>query len=222
MDRITVNAQPREPFKKGRARKIRSRGEIPAILYGLGQEGVPLTINAKEFNDALEKSSGGLNVLVDLHLQGQDKVAVMIKDYQADVIRRHFLHVDFLKIDLSKKITVEVPITLVGKAPGVKEGGILEHITRTVRVACLPIAIPNQIEADVSSLQIGNNLHISDLKLPEGVEVLDSPDKTITAVVAPIAEEEVAPSTEVVQPEVLTEKKPAEEGKADEKEKEKK
>ena len=220
MERQQLTANIRQKTGKGIARQLRAKGSIPAILYGQGEEAMPLSVNTRDFTKAMSSASG-INVIVDLAIDGKSQIPVMVKDYQAHIIDRHFLHVDFLKIDLSKKVVVEVPIQLVGKAPGVKEGGILEHITRTISVNCLPTAIPNSLEVDVSALNIGDNIHAHDLKLPEGVELVPGADETIAAVVAPV-EETAAAATEVVQPEVLTEKKPAEGDQKAEKKDEKK
>lgn len=224
MERQQLTANLRQKTGKGVARQLRAKGAIPAVLYGQGQEAMPLSVNTRDFTKAVSSASG-INVIVDLQIEGKDRIPVMVKDYQAHVIDRKFLHVDFLKIDLAKKVSVEVPIQLVGKAPGVKEGGILEHITRTIKVNCLPTAIPNSLEADVSGLNIGDNIHVHDLRLPEGVELVPGSDETVAAVVAPVEEVVTTPETEVVQPEVLTEKKPAEgeaEKKAEKKEEKKK
>jgi len=215
MERMQLIATRREKTGKGVARRLRAKGAIPAVLYGLGGEAIPLTVDLHEFTKTVSSASG-INALVDLKIEGKDGIPVLVKDYQADVLDRHFLHVDFLKIDLTKKITVDVPIQLVGKAPGVKEGGILEHITRTLKVNCLPTAIPKFLEADVSALNIGDNVHVHDIKLPQGVDLVPGADETVAAVVAPVEEVVTTPETEVVQPEVLTEKKPAE-GEAPEK-----
>lgn len=224
MERQQLTANLRQKTGKGVARQLRAKGSIPAVLYGLGQEPTTLSVNTRDFTKAVSSASG-INVIVDLEIEGKERIPVMVKDYQAHVIDRHFLHVDFLKVDLTKKIVVEVPIQLVGKAPGVKEGGILEHITRNIKINCLPTAIPKSLEADVSGLNIGDNIHVHDLKLPEGVELVPGADETVAAVVAPVEEVVTAASTEVVQPEVLTEKKPAEgegEKKAEKKDEKKK
>jgi large subunit ribosomal protein L25 len=194
------------------------QGQVPAVLYGQGQDNLMLTVDPKALSQTLGAGSG-LNVLFDLKIDGKDSVLVMVKDYQADILTRRFLHVDFYKVDLAKKILVEVPIQLVGKAPGIKEGGILEHITRSLKVRCLPTAIPEFLEADVSSLNIGDNIHAHNIKLPEGVEIPAGADFTIAAVAAPVEEKIEAPTGEIQQPEVLTEKKPAEESAPEKEEK---
>lgn len=210
MERQLLTATPREKSGKGVARQLRAKGAIPAVLYGQGQSATLLQVNLRDFTKVVS-TGAGINVLFDLEVQGQGKIPVIVKDYQAEVIDRKFTHVDFFKIDLTKKVSVEVPIHLVGKAAGVKEGGILEHITRTLKVNCLPTAIPQFLEADVSNLNIGDSLHFHDMKLPQGVEVAPGGgDETIAAVVAPVEEVVATPETEVTQPEVLTAKKPAE------------
>ncbi len=209
MERQQLTATTREKSGKGVARQLRAKGAIPAVLYGQGQEATLLQVDLRDFTKVVS-TGAGINVLFDLEIQGKGKVPVIVKDYQAHVIDRKFTHVDFFKIDLTKKISVEVPIHLVGKAAGVKEGGILEHITRSLKVNCLPGAIPQFLEADVSNLNIGDSLHLHDLKLPQGVEAVPGADETIAAVVAPVEEVVVTPETEVTQPEVLTAKKPAE------------
>ena len=209
MERQQLTATPREKSGKGVARQLRAKGTIPAVLYGQGKEATLLQVNLRDFTKVVS-TGAGINVLFDLEVQGAGKIPVIVKDYQAHVIDRKFTHVDFFKIDLTKKVTLEVPIHLVGKAAGVKEGGILEHITRTIKVNCLPTAIPEFLEVDVSNLNIGDSLHLHDVKLPAGVEASPGSDETIAAVVAPVEEVVATPETEVTQPEVLTAKKPAE------------
>lgn len=212
MERMQLAAQKRDQFGKGPARRARMQGLVPAVLYGEGKAGVNLIINPKELGKIL--GSGGTNVLLDLKIEGQEGVPVMVKEYQADILSRAFLHVDFLKVDLTKKITVEVPVHLVGKAPGLKEGGILEHITRSIEVICLPTAIPEFLEADVSGLNVGDNLHAHDLKLPEGIELPSDVDFTIAAVAMPAEEKVAEAGAEVQQPEVTGQKKAGEEAAA--------
>lgn len=222
MERMQLKAKIRDEFGKGAARKLRREGLIPGIIYGRGFDPLPLTVDPHDLDKALIEA-GGTNLLFDLEIEGKDKYPVMVREYQADVIDRHLLHVDFLKVDLTKKINVEIPVRLEGKAPGVKEGGILEHLRRTLEVVCLPTKIPGAIGVDVSQLKIGDTFHVHDLKLPEGVELVSTIDVTIAAVVAPVEEkvEEVAAEEAPTEPELVGEKKPAE-GEAEEAKKEEK
>lgn len=215
MEKLLIKANLRQEKGKGAARKIRARGDVPAILYGMGGDPTLLSVNLHDFDTAF-KGVEGTGVLIELAIEDKDKLPVMLRDYQVDVISRQFLHLDFQKVDLTKKIKVEVPVHLIGKAPGVKEGGILEHIRRTIEVKCLPTAIPEAIDADVSHLDIGHTVHVSDLQLPEGVEILIAPDLSVAAVVEPAAEptpEEEAVAAEEVptEPEVVGAKKEEEE-----------
>jgi large subunit ribosomal protein L25 len=228
MERLQVKANLRHEKGKGAARKLRAKGSVPAILYGVGVEPTPLAVNLFDFDKALEGVEG-TGVLMDLSIDGKEALPVMLRDFQADVITRKFEHLDFQKVDLTKKIKLEVPIHLVGKAPGVKDGGILEHMRRQLEIKCLPTAIPEAIDVDVSQLNLGDILHVSDIKLPEGVEVLTPLDQTVAAVVEPASEptaEEVAAAVEgaPAEPEVIGAKKeeePAGEGKEKDKKKEK-
>lgn len=226
MERLQVKANLREEKGKGAARKFRARGLVPAVLYGAGIEPMPLTVNLFDF-DKLLKGTEGTGVLMDLSIEGKETVPVMLRDYQVDNITRCFEHLDFQKVDLSKKIKVEVPVHLVGKAPGVKEGGILEHQRRHLEIKCLPTAIPESIDVDVSALNIGDTIHVSEIHLPEGVEVLTAGGQTVAAVVEPAPEptaEELAATVEgaTAEPEVIGAKKEeGEEGAEAGKEKEK-
>lgn len=193
MERIQANAELRESGKKGLNRRLRKEGRVPAVLYGRGGKSLPLTVNSKEFTLLLKKS--GMNALIDLTVSGSDKndkLVAMVKDYQTDFIRRVVTHIDLLKIDLTQKIVVRVPVFVTGKSVGVEAGGLLEYINREIEVRCLPTGIPEKIEVDISSLEIGTSLHVRDVKLPEGVEAV-SLDTTLVAVVAPAAEEAAAP-----------------------------
>lgn len=210
MERLQLKAQVREGRGKGAARQLRMQGMIPGILYGRGETPVALTVNLRELDRALH-GSGDTNQLFDLEIEGQSVIPAMVRDYQAHVISRRLTHVDFLKVDLTKKIHVEVPLHLVGKAAGVKEGGILEHLRRTVEVVCLPISIPEAIDVDISGLNIGDILHLSDVALPANVEWITATDVSVAAVVAPAEEKVEAAAATTAEPEVIGKKKPAEE-----------
>jgi large subunit ribosomal protein L25 len=223
LEQIQLSVNLREGHGKGVARKIRARGAIPGILYGKGQENLLIEVDAKEIEKVF-LGSARLNTVLEVNVPKHGKITAMLKDYQADMITRKLTHLDFIKVDLQKKVRVEVPIQTVGKPEGVKEGGILEVIRRELTVVCLPTAIPKNIEVDVSFLKIGQSIHIDDIKLPAGIEVPHDVNFTLVSVVAPKAEEVVATPVEgaPTEPEVLTAKKPAEGEEEKEKEKEKK
>ncbi len=213
METVQLSVEVRQGSGKGVARKIRAKGKVPGIIYGKGMGQILIEVNPRELLAAIS-SKAGMNALIDLQIPQQEKITAILKDYQADNITRDFTHLDFLKLDLSKKFRVEVPVRIVGKAEGVKEGGILEVIRREITVSCLPTAIPKSIEIDVSALKVGESLHINEIKFPAGIEVPHDVDFAIVSVVAP--KEEVIAATEATpaEPEVLTAKKPAE-GSAD-------
>ncbi|MGE5175687.1 MAG: 50S ribosomal protein L25 [Hyphomicrobiales bacterium] len=200
---------------KGVTRKLRAGGAVPAVYYGRGEEPITLTVDRKDV-ETLFHTSGSSNVIVDLQVEGDaasDRKA-LIREIQRDPVLGSILHLDFHHISLTERITVEVPIELTGTPVGVKDGGgILEHLLREVEVECLPTDIPAEITVDVSALNIGDSLHVSDLSAP-GVEILTDAHRTIATVVPPTVLEEAKPAEEAVteEPELVKEKKEEEAG----------
>lgn len=190
MERVTLEATKREIGKSASGRS-RSGGMIPAVVYGKKYEPITVAVNERTLEKAVSTQSK-MNVLIDLAIEGSEKVLARICDYQADVLTRKFTHVDFQVLDLKQKITVEVPLMFTGKAKGVKEGGVLLMDRRSLTVRCLPMAIPEHIDIDISELMIGDGIHMNELKLPEGVECPHEVNFSIVSVVAPMKEEEVA------------------------------
>ena len=190
MQTVNLNAVKREEGK-GHAGRMRKTGAVPAVLYGKKFKASSISVNEKELELAVSTKSK-LNVLLDLTIDGKDKMKVRIRDYQADQVTRQFTHVDFQVLDLKEKIMVEVPLQFVGKAKGVKEGGVLLMDRRLLSVKCLPTAIPENIEVDITELAIGDGIHVDELKLPEGIECPHEGNFSIVSVVAPMKEEEVA------------------------------
>jgi len=227
---ISLSGTRRESVGKGGARKTRAAGRIPGILYGHGETPVPLSVGARDLQLALHHHHGG-NPIVTLHLAGGEYTA-LIRDAQYDPVSRDVLHLDFQHISLTETIEVRVQVRLVGTAVGVKDGGgILETILRDLDVRCLPTAIPDAIELDVSALAIGDSVHVRDISLPN-LTILNDPDATVATVVPPTVMEEKAAEAVVgvagaaaAEPEVITKGKKDEEGAAEgegkEKEKEK-
>lgn len=199
---------------KSATRKLRAQGVVPAVYYGRGEDPIVLTVNAKEI-DTLLHAGGSTNVIVDLQVEGDAGVdrKALIREIQRDPVLGSILHLDFQHISLTEKITVEVPIELTGLPIGVKDGGgILEHLLREVEVECLPTDIPSAITADVSALNIGDSLHVSDLSAA-GVEILTDRERTIATVVPPTVLEEAKPAEEAVaaEPELIAKEKKEEE-----------
>lgn len=195
MERVALTAEIREPGKGG-ARQARMADKVPAILYGKSVKPLPILIGRRSLEDAV-KTKAGMNVIVDLTVTGGDSGLALIRDYQADPFKRNFTHVDFQAITLKDKLEVEVPVVLVGAAVGVKEGGVVEQLRRTIHVRALPTAIPEKIDVDITELKIGDSIHAEQMTLPEGVEFSSSTNYTIVAIVPP-AKEEAAAATVAV------------------------
>jgi large subunit ribosomal protein L25 len=195
---------------KGVARKLRQAGRIPAVYYGRGEDPIALVVGLKDLQEVIDRADGS-NVIVDLKVDGDgsgDRKA-LIREIQRDPVGGRILHLDLQHISLTERIVVEVPVVLVGIAIGVKEGGgILEHLLREVEVECLPTDIPAKLEVDVSALQIGDSLHVSDLKA-DRVEILTEAERAIATVVPPTVLEEAKPAEEgaAAEPELVKEKK---------------
>lgn len=189
MEKASLTATTRE-LGKAKTNGLRVSGKIPAILYGREHKPVTIAVDGKSVQKALS-TKAGLNVLIDLDIEGKEKVMARVCDYQASPLTREFTHIDFQIVDLKRKIEVEVPIHFEGKSPGVKEGGVMDIQRRSLHVKCLPTSIPEFIAVDISALNIGDNIHMDDLKLPEGVECQHDQNFVIVAVVPPAKEEEV-------------------------------
>ena len=192
MATASLNGKPRTGTGKGVSRKLRAAGEVPAVIYGHGREPQSLTVNAREFSRLAERIRV-TSTVIELALDG--KVAkTLIRELQRDPLTRSALHIDFQELVAGEKVNVSVPLRFVGAAQGVKEGGILEEVMHELEIRVDPAEIPDHIDVDVTALTIGHGLHVRDLTLPAGLEVLDDPDKTLATVTAPKAEEEVAPA----------------------------
>jgi large subunit ribosomal protein L25 len=190
----TLKAEPRQADGKGAARKLRAEGKVPGIVYGHAMEPVPVAVDARELFHIMHTEAGS-NVLIDLHV-GKDRHLALPREVQRDHLRGRFIHVDFLTVRRDEKITVDVPVELVGESHGVKEGGVIEHHLWEVRVACFPTDVPERIEADITALGIGEGLKVGDLKIPVDVELVTDPETSVMAVVPPpilrLEEEEAA------------------------------
>lgn len=224
---ISLKGERRGDLGKGGARKARAAGQIPGVLYGHGEDPIPVAIESRAFQLALHHHSGG-NAIVNLAVSGGEHTA-LIRDVQYDPLNHAILHLDFQRISLTEEVEVRVTVHMTGTAVGVKDGGgILETILRDVEVRCLPTAIPGSIDADVSHLAIGDSLHVRDLVVAPGITILTEADATIATVVPPTVMEEkpaedVAVAAAGTEPEVIAKgKKDDEEGDEKEKGKEKK
>lgn len=196
MAQNALSGEPRSDVGKGVARKLRAGGRIPAVVYGKGKGGEAIAVDPAELARVLQKSGSGMNTLIDLSV-GSRSATVLVKDLQRDPVRGRYLHADFYEVDLQKEVQVAVPLHFVGKAKGLEFGGIVEHPVRELEVACLPGAIPDAIEVDVTELMIGDSLHVREVAVPEGVRVVTDADLAVALVEQPAAEEE--PVAEVAE-----------------------
>lgn len=196
-----LSAEPRDGIGKGVNRKLRASGRIPGVVYGKKRDPQAIHLDPVALDKLLRGSGAGLNTLIDLSVGGRTDT-VLVKELQRHPVRGAFWHVDFYQVDLTRKITVSVPIHFVGKARGVEFGGILDHPLRELEVECLPRAIPEFVEVDVSALEVGQSIHVSELRLPEGVEVKTDGALPVASVVLPAAEVEAAPVETIVEGEV--------------------
>jgi large subunit ribosomal protein L25 len=212
MKTVELKVTHRETLGKGYAKRIRKEGRIPAILYGHELPPITLEVDLKSFQKVL-KTGAGSNVVLSLKIAGLKKDnehTAIIKDIQRDPVHEALTHVDFNAISLTEKIRVSVPVHVKGEAPGVKEGGILEHVHREIEVECLPTEIPEKFDVSVDQLNIGDSLHVSDLVFPAGVVCTLDAGEPILTVLSPMKEEVVAPTEEAVagsEPEVIGKKK---------------
>src|SRR5262249_13672712 len=194
MQSKSLTVELREQRGKGAARKARAASRIPGVLYGAGETSRPVQIDRKTF-ELLVRAGGRTGILDLTSTSGHEPVKALLREVQVHPVSREYVHVDLQRVSMTEKIRLHVPIVLVGKPEGVKtQGGILEHGLRSVEVECLPTAIPEQIEIDVSALTLGHSLHVSDLKVP-GVVILAHAETAIATVSIPAAErtaEEVA------------------------------
>jgi large subunit ribosomal protein L25 len=192
-----LKAEQRDGTGKGAARKMRSSGRVPAVVYGHGVDPLHVSVDAKELFHLLH-TDAGMNVLVDMRVNS-DNFLAMPREVQRDHIRGQFLHVDFLRIARDEKISVEVPIHIVGESHGVKEGGVIEHHLWDLNLECFPQDVPTSIEADISALGINDSLKVSDLEVPDKLTLLTALDEVVVSVVPPQVlrvEEELAAEAE--------------------------
>ncbi len=189
-----------------KARKHRVSGLIPAILYGHKQESMMFLLNEKEFSTVLNTEAK----MVNLKWNGSEEIT-LIKDVQFDTFGRKILHVDFVRIALTEKVTTHVPVVLYGTSQGVKEGGILDHALKEIEIECLPTEIPKNIRINISELAIGNTIHISDLELPANAKVLGNPDAIVVSVHFAAEEKETPEEEASSEPEIISARKPEKE-----------
>jgi large subunit ribosomal protein L25 len=196
---FAIEAEVRDGRGKGVARKLRATGRIPGICYRRAADSLAVSLDPLALDVVLTTGSAGINTLIDLTVAGGgdfDGRQVLLKELQRDPVTGRLVHADLFAVDLKQKIHVSIPVHLSGSAVGVTMGGILDHALRDLEVQCLPDAIPEEFTVEVSELEVGQSIHVRDLTIPEGVELLSDLSLPVVSVVAPAAVEEEAPEEE--------------------------
>ncbi len=201
MAQSSLRVKPRKRIGKSGAREVRKEGNIPAILYGQGEDSVPLVVQPDELKRALSNNAG-MNTVLELEIDGSEPSAKkfsMLGEVQKDPLKNRVLHIDFLAIDMEKNVKVKVPVNTQGRSEGERKGGKLEKLMRTIDLECLPGNIPDSIEIDVSSLNMGDFVDIAGLTFGEGVKPLRDGSEKVVHVIVERSTEEVEEAEEVEQ-----------------------
>lgn len=192
-----MNIELRTKTGTGVSRRLRNADMVPGVVYGKGMDPMTISIKSCDLKEAMS-GEGGKNNLITLVGGGTlDQSMAIIADLQRDAIKRTYEHVDLHRINMSEKLRVTVPVLLTGTAIGVKEGGLLDLAHHELHIECLPGNIPDQIEIDITELKVAHSIHVSDIKLPEGVKLLDNPKTPVVSVLGRLKEDE-APAAAVV------------------------
>jgi len=207
---VKLSARPRTDVGRNSVKHLRTRGVVPAVIYGHKDQPANLELNTREIAAVL-KHAIGENILVELDIAGTPKLS-LIQEVQHHPVRGDILHVDFLEVAMDEVLHTEVPVEPFGEADGVKNyGGLLEHSLRSLAIECLPKDLPELIRVDVSALGLNQAIHVRDLVLPGGVKATSDADLTVFIVAEPKVEvEPVAGAEPSKGPEVIKEKKPVE------------
>ena len=201
MAQSSLRVKPRKRIGKSGAREVRKEGNIPAILYGQGEDSVPLVVQPDELKQALSNNAG-MNTVLELEIDGSEPSAKkfsMLGEVQKDPLKNKVIHIDFLAIDMEKNVKVKVPVNTQGRSEGERKGGKLEKLMRTIDLECLPGNIPDSIEIDVSSLNMGDFVDIASLTLGEGVKILRDGSEKVVHVIVERSIEEIEEAEEVEQ-----------------------
>lgn len=214
MPQIVIDAQRRTPGGKNANRRLRKSGSMPAVMYGSKQEPQPLLMDPEAISEILHSHTGH-NTIFAVSVEGGAQSNVMVKDYQLDPVRGHLIHADLFEIAMDQLLKLTVGVEAVGTAEGVKTGGIMDVVTRSLEVECLPSDIPESIKVDVSALMVNDYIRVKNLPVDPKVKILSDPEVVIVTIVPPVKEEvvEVAP-VETAEPEVIKKGKALEEGEA--------
>jgi large subunit ribosomal protein L25 len=200
-----IEAQVRIPGGKNVNRRIRKSGQIPAVIYGPGKQPIVVSVNPTDVK-AILHSESGRNTIFAIKVDGSDPNNVMVKDYQLNPVKGNLIHTDFLEIAMDRLLELTVNIELAGEPEGVKlDGGIMDFVTRSIEVECLPSDIPESIKVDVSHLKINDYIRVKNIQTDAKVKILSDPEIVIVTIVHPIKEEAAAEATaaETAEPEVI-------------------
>jgi large subunit ribosomal protein L25 len=213
MAEVTLEVTRRENTGKEVAKKLRRDGRVPAVVYGGHRDPVAITVDRKSISELIKKSEHGMRSVFLLKMAGSDQQRhAMIKELTINPISRKMTHIDFVRVVMDEMVKVMVPVHLTGTAIGVKEGGLLDFQVRDLHVECLPNAIPDSIDVDVTALGHHDYLRVKDLKLPEGVKVSDDPERVVVGVTHAKVEAAVEVAEPGVgEPEVIKKGKPEDE-----------
>jgi large subunit ribosomal protein L25 len=184
MERVKIEAVLREKTGKETAKKVRFKGDVPAIVYGRG-DNLAIEISKASLK-TLNSIHFSQSAVIDMELAGaqkKDSFSVLIKDLQYNPLTEAIMHIDFIRVSLEEKIRVNVPVVLKGEPKGLKDGGILEQILWQLVIEALPLDIPEKIDVEVSHLGIGNSVHVSEIKLSDNLKIVNSPEETVATVV---------------------------------------
>lgn len=207
MAEVTLEVSRREATGKEVAKKLRRDGKVPAVLYGGHKEPVAITVDRKAVSELIQKSDHGIRSVFLLKMAGTDQQRhAMIKEVTIDPMSRRMEHIDFVRVMMDEKVRVTIPVHVKGTAIGVKEGGLLDFQVRELHVECLPNAIPDSVDVDVAPLGPHEYFRVKDLTMPEGVKVLDDPERVVVGVTIARAEVSEATAVEgavVAEPEVI-------------------
>ena len=178
-------------------KEVRRNGEIPAVLYGL-KDNLSFSVCPDNLKDIL--TAKGQNALIDLNLEGNEKRKVILKEFQSHPLKERWVHVDFLEVDVTKTVKVSVDVHLIGKSAGEKMGGLINLVLKSLQVECLPVDIPQSVDLDVTAVELGQVLHVSDLSLPDKVKILHQPNEVILSVhLEKVKEEETTEDEELAE-----------------------
>lgn len=213
MEEIILEVEPRQKAGRAKAKALRQKGFIPAVIYSGGKESLPVKVDNSQFLRLIRQRHVE-NAIINLKIKDDKKNKsrpCLIKEIQYEPVLGDIIHVDFNQVSLTKAIKVSVPVATKGESIGVKQdGGSLDYILREIEVECLPAEIPQNIEVDIGSLKIGDSVHIKDIAFTGNIKVLNDPEAIVLHIVAPMKEEvplEAAEGEEKKEPEVIKEKK---------------